>query len=595
MPHYRIQRQLTNGWNIRLELLTYDANLPNPITGSTITTLGDVCLLELGEQTAEFDGLPYGLVKPQTLRFKLAWSLLPSAMQTYIENQVDPTDETKVNLWMLYSDRGTSGATYSLEYAGVEDNVEAVNLEPLDDMTYAYNVELVDMMFHAMKTCTGYQIFQNKVGALSPPEDKAFQFLLRQRVGRNQAHQSPGKINADTFDAIVGHIRTAMNSHIELRYARRLGTSSDLFDYSSAVDDIFTAALELYTLTNLNTEPRTISTAITATTGYLVTNISKDSYVGNTIGGIYSVGDNYAWGRRDVTLYDIIRDLCEACGVKASYTFDKRTTSGYDRITTTWHVRRIAGSRDTTADATDATLSIDRALALPNIVKRGDNVAKAEVRYETSNSEDSTEIVRLKKGARSSRSMNIEPIIHNVPVYLKEYDDEIGRFEPMKQTNQIYFKASDNNSIVKVHETTKYWYGPKADQWVKVSSAASNYPEFQDDVSQEKYRIQLAAMQAQTSMTAALCVLHLHVFADENNATAEIEWNYELSEFVRPQGLCGRHTLTDQVADSGNVNYFANINWDYALPVSISMDWVAGTSKIKYYVLAPTTSQEITN
>lgn len=595
MPHYRIQRQLTNGWNIRLELLTYDTWLPNPITGSTITTLGDVCLLELGEQTAEFDGLPYGLVKPQTLRFKLAWSLLPSAMQTYIENQVDPTDETKVNLWMLYSDRGTSGATYSLEYAGVEDNVEAVNLEPLDDMTYAYNVELVDMMFHAMKTCTGYQIFQNKVGTLSPPEDKAFQFLLRQRVGRNQAHQSPGKINADTFEAVVGHIRTAMNSHISLRYARRFGTSSDLFDYSSAVDDIFTAALELYTLSNLNTEPRTISTAITATTGYLVTNISKDSYAGNTIGGIYSLGDNYGWGRRDVTLYDIIRDLCETCGVKASYTFDKRTTSGYDRITTTWHVRRIAGSRDTTADTTDATLSIDRALALPNIVKRGDNIAKAEVRYETSNSEDSTEIVRLKKGARSSRSMNIEPIIHNVPVYLKEYDDEIGRFEPMKQTNQIYFKAPDNNSIVKVHETTKYWYGPKADQWVKVSSAASNYPEFQDDVSQEKYRIQLAAMQAQTSMTAGLCVLHLHVFADENNATAEIEWNYELSEFVRPQGLCGRHTLTDQVADSGNVNYFANINWDYALPVSISMDWVAGTSKVKYYVLAPTTSQEITN
>jgi hypothetical protein len=367
-----------------------------------------------------------------------------------------------------------------------------------------------------------------------------------------------------------------------------------LFDYTTVIDDIFIAALELYTLTNLNSDPRTISTAITATTGYLVTNVYKGSVASDTIGGIYSSGDNYGWGRRDVTLYDILRDLCEGCGVKASYKVDLRTTSGYDRITTTWFVKRIASSRETNADTTDATLSIDNALVLPNIVKRGDNVAKAEVRYETSNSEDSTEIVRLKKGARSSRSMNIEPIIHNVPVYLKEYDDENGRYEPMKQTNQIYFKASDNNSIVKVHETTKYWYGPKADQWIKVSSTASDKPEFQDDVSQDKYRIQLAAMQARTSMTAALCVLHLHVFADENNATAELEYNYELSEFVRPQGLCGRHSLTGNVADPGNVNYFANINWAYALPVSISMNWVAGTSKVKYYVLSPTTSKEIT-
>lgn len=591
MPHYRIQRQLNNGWNIRLEMLTYDAYLPNPTTGSTITSLGDVCLLELGEQTAEFDGLPYGLVKPQTLRFKLAWSLLPSTMQDYIENQVDPTDIGRCNLWMLYSDRGSSGATYHLEYAGVEDNVEAVNLEPLDDNTYAYNVELVDMVFHAMKTLAGHTIFTAKTGTLTPPENYAFQFLLRSLRGRNQFHEAPGLIRADTLENIVSHIRTAMNDHIKLKYARSFTTDTDLFDYTAVVDDVFVAALELYTLTNLDTDPRTISTAITATTGYLVTNIHRDSNGGDVIGGLYSVGDNYGWGRRDVTLYDILRDLCETCGVKASYKFDLRTSSSIDRITTTWYVKRIASSRDSAnnSDVTDVTLSINNALSLPNIVKRGDNIAKAEVRFETSNSEDSTEIVRLKKGARSSRSMNIEPIIHNIPVYLKGFDDQLGRREPMKQTNQIYFKASDNNSIIKVHETTKYWYGPKADQWVKVSSPASDKPEYQDDVSQEKYRVQLAAMQAQTSMTAALCVLHLHVFADENNATAEIDWNYELSEFVRPQGLCGRHTLTDDVA-----TVFTNINWAYALPVSISMDWVGGTSKVKYYILAPTTSQEIT-
>lgn len=601
MPHYRIQRQLTNGWNIRLELLTYDTWLPSTIGVVPITNLGDVCLLELGEQAAEFDGLPYGLVKPQTLKFKLAWSLLPSEMRTYIETQEHPSIPGSLNLWMLYSDRGTNGVTYSLEYAGVEDNVEAVNLEPLDDMTYAYNVELVDMMFHAMKTMTGNNLFISKYGANAPPENILFQSVILSTVGQNHRHFAPGKIYSDTFANITANIRSAMNGHIRSKYARSYSTATDIFDYGSAVDDIFTTALELYQISNIDTAPREIGTAITKTTGHLVTNITDQSWGGVTIGGLYSQGDNYAWGRRDVTLYDIIRDLCETCGVKVSYKFDLRTTTSgpeatTQRITTSWYVKRIASSRETNGDVTDATLSIDRALTLPNIVKRGDNVAKAEVRYETSNSEDSTEIVRLKKGARSSRSMNIEPIIHNVPVFLPDYDRITGRSGPLKQTNLICWRRS-NGSLIKVHETTKYWYGPKATQWVKVSSAASNdpVPVLADGSNEPKYRIQLAAMQAQTSMTAGLCVLHLHVFADENNATAEIEWNYELSEFVRPQGLCGRHTLTGNVADSGNQNYFANINWDYALPVSISMDWVAGTSKVKYYVLAPTTSQEITN
>jgi hypothetical protein len=68
-------------------------------------------LLELGEQTAEFDSLPYGLVKPQTLNFKLAWSMLPAAVQDYIEDSVDPSAPDKCNLWILWSDRGTNGAT----------------------------------------------------------------------------------------------------------------------------------------------------------------------------------------------------------------------------------------------------------------------------------------------------------------------------------------------------------------------------------------------------------------------------------------------------------------------------------------------------
>lgn len=580
MAIYRISRTLPNGWQIRLDLVPYDDNL-----NGSVTALGDVCLLELGSQTAEFDSLPYGLVKPQTLNFKLAWSMLPSAVQDYIEASVDGN---KCNLWVLYTDRGTSGATWTVEYAGVEDNVEAVQLEPLDDGSYGYNVELVDYVYHAMKTLTGNQVFNGKIGAHRPPENEVFQFLLRDLVGRNQKHISPGRVLADTFSTIMGYVRDAMGTHIKTNYARTAASAIGLFDFNT-LDTLIESAIELYTM-NIDSDPRTISTAVSSSTAYLTTNISKDSYGGPTIGGLYSLGDNFAWGRRDVTVYDIIRDLCETLGVKASYIFVASTVTGNNKIAATWYVKRIASSLgyNNNVDTTDATLSLNTSLALPTIIKRGDNIAKAEARYETTHQEDATEIVRLKKGARSSRSMNIEPIIHNVPVYLTDYDDVVGRTEVYKQTNQVLFKIA-NGSLVKVHETTKFWYGPKANQWVKISSSASDKPEFQDDESQDKYRVQLAAMQAQTSMPAGLCLLHLHAFADENNATCETEWNYVKSTALLPSALCGRHTLTDSV-----VSIFDTLNWAYALPTSISVDWFASTSKINYYLLAPTTSQELT-
>lgn len=585
MPHYRIQRTLPNGWNIRLEMLPYDTNL-----GGTVTTLGDVCLLELGDQVAEFDGLPYGMVKPQTLRFQLAWDMLPTAMQTYIETSVDGD---KCNLWMLFSDRGTGGATYSLEFAGVEDNVEAVNLEPLDDGSYAYSAQLVDMLFHAMKTKTGYSIFNGKEGLTRQPSSNVFQVRMKNDPARQQFQTAIAGTRADTFYDVIGHIRTGMATHIKTNYARTTSAATDAFDAFRTVEDSITTALELYKISNLNTTPRQIGTAVTSTTAYLLTNAYEPKYNGKTIGGLYSMGDNFGWGRKDVTVYDIMRDICEAFGIKASYEFTFRTTAGVDRITATWFVKRICGSRDdttNTTDTADVTLSIENALSLPSIVKRGDNIGKAEVRFETTNQDDLSEVVRLKKGARSSRSMNIEPIIHNVPVVLmKDYHKDSGRSDVLKQTNHIMYVDTPND-LIKVHETTKYYYGPKANQWVKVSNAASEEPAaFKPDLSNEPlFQIQMAAMQTQTSMTAALCLLHLHVFADDNNATAEMEWNYTVSEYVRPQGLAGRHNLTDNVA-----NTFTALNWSQALPTSITMNWFEGTTKVKYFLLSQTTQNEV--
>lgn len=610
---YRISRTLPNGWKIRLDMIPYDVTLG--VAGNTIVDMGDVCLLELSEQVAEFDDVPYGLVKPQTLKFKLAWSRLPAAVQTYLETSTSAGG--RVNMWLLFSDRGTNGATYTLEFAGCEDNIESLELEPLGDGDYSYGVELVDIAYYSMKTTTGHDALATKKGAHRVPNGRPWQMYMDKVSGRNQFHDTYGLLFCDhTRQAMVhvldmlGQRMTELGIHANAVFGT---TYESVGDSTSTARDIFTAAMEVvgtgtwrdiaplripetpnYDYSNQGTHTFDTNRPLLSTEIYLTTNV----YLGrdNTpVGGLYNHNDIYAWGRKDVSLYDLMRDLCETLGVKASYKFNYVTKTGaevYDRITVTWYVKRIASSRDyaNNVDTADVTLDIDRSLVAPKITKRGDNILKSEVRYETSNSEDKTEIIRITKGARASRSMNVEPIVHNIPVFLSTYDETKGRSEGFKQTNHLYFKGRGGGEIVdgsifKVHEDTKYWYGPKSTQYISVSSEASDNPTFQSDENQAKYMVQLAALQAETSMAAALTKLHLKAFSDNDNAIVEMEWNYTQSPYTLTEALAGRHTLTGDVTTT-----FAALPWDYALPASIKVDWVAGKSTVKYYLFNPTTA-----
>lgn len=577
---YKITRVLPNGWNIKLLFIPYDATLQD-----TAIELPEVCLLELGEQLAEFDALPFGLCKPQTLKFKLAWTQLPSSVQDYIEANYSGD---KRNTWVLYSDRGTAGATYYCEFAGCEDNVEAVELQPLADGGYSYNLELVDIVYHCLKVTTGSNVFKNKAAQYQAGMT-LFQALLVNMTGRNQRHESVNGFGITSVKGVFDIIRTYVSTSLKDNYVRTSASATSLFDNTTVLDKIFTTACELY---NCNTDvtPRLAgNTALTTTELFLCTYVNFPSLSTAPMGGLYSRPDNYGWGRSDVTIYDVIRDLCEAFGVKVSYYLEEET-SPTKRIIVKFVVRRIASSRDyaNDVDTPDVTLSISDSLERPSVTKRGENISKMEVRYETSNTEDAVEIVRIQQGARASRSINIEPIVHNVPVFMKDYHKIGGRSETLKQTNLICFRK-DNGTAVKVHEDTKYWYGPKSTQWVKVSTTASREPVLvKADLSNEPlYKASLAAMQAQSSMTAGLCLLGLHAFGNEGNALVEMSFDYRTSDKLLTGYLASRHELTDDAVD------LFNLPWAYALPTSISVDWYSSVTKIKYYLFSPTASKEI--
>jgi hypothetical protein len=603
MPNtqYRISRTLPNGWRIRLDFLPFIASLNEPT--NIVEELDAVTLLELGEQKAEFDAVPYGLCKPQTLKIKLAWSRLPVAMQGYIDSSGYVT-----NTWILYSDRGTNGATWSLEFAGAEDNVESLELEPLGDGQFAYSVELADLAYITMKTSMGRENMQTQKAAfatynvVSVPNNTPWQVYLNAVAGRNEFGDTT---NLDLFASTVYNVMNRASCSLGKNLGEATNSSTGdqpaLWDLTNTLRNIFSAAIELYGCTTDGNEVggkirRKNTPALTTSQMYLTTNITERTS-GNTLGGIYSIADNYAWARPDVSAYDVMRDLCETLGVKASYRFSIVPAATYvgqttDAIGITWDIKRVGSSRDfaNNVDTADVTIDTDRAITQAKITKRGENILKSEVRFETSNSEDKTEIVRVANGARASRSMNVEPIVHNIPVFLKEYDERRGRWEPFKQTNLIYFQGNGSNgspdgSIMKVHEDTLYWYGPGATHYVSVSSAASDNPYQNTDANQQFYMVQLASLQAQTSMAAALTKLHLKCFSDADNALVEIEYPMSLSAYVLPSALAGRHTLT-----GAGPSTFTTLAWSRALPVSIAVDWMAGTSKVSYYLMKPTTA-----
>ena len=597
MAHYRIARTMPNGWQVRLDMISYDGAF-----GDAITALPEVVLLEMGELTAEFDSLPYGLMNPATFSFRLVWDQLPEAMQTYLEDAFAEYPLTisgyKRNTWYLYTDRGTNGATWSLEFAGCEDNVEALELQPLDNGLFSYNVELVDIAYYWLKTMNGKQFF-NVIGlgiakilsqdiAAGP---NAWQIRLSPNSlnNREQVHEF-WSVNAQgTFLSIGNLMDTFYNS--SSYFAESLThAASGTFDSTNALRNLMNHAVDWYAAASVQSLPRNAdSTALTNSQMYALVEITP---VGDAtaIGGIMNQQDKYGIANANTTAYDVLRTLCEQSGVRVGYRFTISGTGSGTAINVVFDVKMVTEGRDHPSNV-DATLSLSNALTYSSITKRGDNILKAEVRFETDSDRDATDIVKVQRGARASRSMNIEPLLHNMPVHILDNnpDDKWPKFKaPIKQTNQLYVRGSyyggSPSNFIKVHEKTKIRYS--SSQYVEVDPDGLKNPVPATDFrtnsqTQATYFLQINDCQVNGCITAALCNLLLTVFSNENNAIVEVEWPLSISSKVMTDYIAGKFELTDEAALK-----FGNISWDKAMPVSISVDLIGAKATHRYYMVS---------
>lgn len=608
--YFRLERTMPNGWKMRLDMIGYDSSF-----SASVTTLDPIVITEIGTLTAEFDSLPYGLMNPMTFNFNLIWDRLPSDMQDYLEEGY-ATDSNlagyKRNTWYLYTDRGTNGATYTLEFVGCEDNIEALELSPIDNGMFTYNVELVDVAYYFMKSITGSIAFGLSTLQLSGTAASKTVLYDSNRVcwqvaldnnnyrDRQQEHEFFSINSYAKFaklDDILGALYTLPYIFQEPLLHTTIGNS---FDYGNNLRNILTHAMQFYAIDDLTVLPRVgSSTALNNDQVYVCAAIYANGTTSNPLGGLLSTNDAYTIAGKNDSMYDVVRDLCEQSAVRVGYRFAQVGTGASTEIRLIFDVKTITQARDAAknSDNADATLSLSKALTYSSVTKRGDNILKAEVRYDAGSDRDATEIVKIQKGARASRSMNIEPRVHNMPVHILDNnpDDRWPLFKaPIKQTNQLFFRGdlvgNEARNFIKVHEKTRIIWGwdsvASAYEYVEVDPEGLKNPvqalNFKtDNTVQAEYFLKLNDAQVNGCITAALCNTLLTVFSDEDNAIVEVEWPLTYNVKVMQDYIAGKYALSNEAASK-----FPNINWSRAIPVSISVDLVSGKATHRYYMVS---------
>lgn len=600
MSIYRYSRELPNGWNVRLDLVPYNETL-----SSTVVEQPPYGVLNIGEQTSEFDELPFGLQKPQTLKIELDWEGLSSGVRTLLSTArgTNPFGYEGRNTWMLFSDRGTAGATYSLEFCGVEDNVDALELEPGDN-GYVYNAELVDVAYFTMKTMMGYNIFQNYLPEDSTPYREVFDSLETGGGGTDNQTNIIGVPNLSLFsDGEAPYAYRSSFEHVMLTFRKVCGNYLNLlngrasawatlqgtnFDIDNDLRNLIETGVEMY-VQDPN-EPRKAGAALTKSTAYLTTHISQTSNSAaaytNILGGLASRSDKLAWGRDDITAWDILKRLAETMGVKLSYSFgyDNTTYTSPTRpfVTVKWNVRRIASpiNSSNTTDVSDYNVDLTTALSRPSISIRGNNVLKGEARIEGFNDEDVTEWAYVSKGTEASRSINVEPILNNIPTYKNKVTSGIGwlRFGYLQTNNIVTKYAASGDQLLKAHEDTKIYYGPLSTHAISVSTPAS--AELPQITNPALYKLTLAERQVRSCLPYALVKFYSTVFAEEDSASIELEYDLRGSVAYLPQSLGARLLF-----QNGAAYTFTSLPWSRAITTSIVTNWTEGKTKARYYLM----------
>lgn len=594
------------GWRYRLDIVPYDGYLTDAVT---MLSGAEATAIEVGAIESSFDKLPYGLKSPDQMTLKLAISNLPSALVERLRNKIDTGTITVgartstgviKNTFLLFSDRGTNGGTYTLEFIGTPAKINSMSYKK-EAGAYVTSVELVDALYDAMAGMPMSKIEGNAWAGNyhSVLYDVGFPSVNRSDAYHTARVEDTGWSTGffvESIADIMGAIKKNISNELVRQTCRTANTGSSAWEDSADIfgnmSDMFVNCTEFYE--NADAYPRTAGAALTTSTAKLVTRvIEKDT--GATVGGMVSARDSVSWARYE-TAWDWYKDLCESLAAKVTYRPIYNAGGGSPFITYAWYARPAKTQYTITQVAT-----LDKALEYPDITETEDGIAKSEVRTELFSEGNVTDWIVNSGVTRADQQFTLQSYLHNLPVTLDTVVKTSGGGDPSKsdiksiglfQTNRIVYEAGGQCFLA--HPTVRIHTG-----FLTSTLYAAVDPATSDDVGTlppnltfdnttgQQYALWVNAVQTYGGLPYAIAKNVTTIFGQDSLASFEAEFRIDdYKAMTLPSGVT-TPALGDVVdlSSSQAATDLPQLAWSLAVIASVKCDHQAGTAIIKFVLI----------
>ena len=591
---YRKEWQATQGtkWNYRLDIMPYFANLSStviPLSGAEANAI------EIGAIEASFDKLPYGLQSPAQMSVQLVLSNLPEPLRVSLQlKQATAVGGTIKNTFMLFSDRGTNGGTWTLEFVGTPSKINSMKYKR-EAGAYVTTVELVDALYDAMVSMPMSDIEANAWAGNyhTVLYDVGFPSVARSDAYHTARVEDTGWSTGffvESFADVMTKIRTNITTELVRQTCRTMNTSANALinasDTFGNMPDFIGSCAEFYSCADAY--PRTTGTALTKSTAKLVTRvIEKDT--GDAVGGMVSSRDEVSWARYE-TAWDWYKDLCETFAAKVTFKPSYQTGGGSPYITYGFVVKPIKQPYQ----ALPIPVTLDKALEQPEITETEDAVAKAEVRTDMFSDNNVKEWVVNAGVNRADQQFTLQNYLHNLPVTLDTLVQYSGGGDPTRsdfksiglfQTNRIVYEAG--GQCFTAHPTVKlYTTAASGTTYAAIDPNTSQdlgtlppNPVY-SNIALQEYNLWVNAVQSYGGLPFAIAQYVTSVLGKDNIASFEAEFRIE----DYPTLLMGTDGLGN-VADlstSTTATDLSHLTWNTAVVTSLECDTQAGTTTVRF-------------
>lgn len=594
MPIYRATRTSAyNNWQYRMDIVPYDVNL-----SASVTNLDEGTIVEFGDLEYAFDDvLPYGLANPATWSVTVNFSRLPSALQTYLRAKYNSYSSIifgtydAYNTFMYWTDSGTNGATWTLLFVGVVENAEGAEYQINDSGELETTYNLVDAAYHSMLQVTG-----NMEGFVpgGNVQTGGLVYDYYAITGRSQwrneygaaGNTEPATIHLKSWYQFSEDLRTRISGNVQLRTCRsaNAGFITTNFDYNLRMSDLINTGVRLK---GYNTDGSgDASNDLTDSSAFILQYIISG---GEIKGGMYSTNDEYGISQAQC-MKDILSDLCETLCVKMYWKPEYVVDAGGDYIR--WNVEVAPLLSNKRSDSTPSVYSLASAVELDTLSEGAGVIGKSETRVALEGDDKNvTQFATSSARSRSERSINIEPILNNLPTAKTKESQRVLTGITYKQRETI---GIDQTNCIFSNDGAFAWGGPsygyaKAHHNTRVvvrggadGGAATNYYDSTSSLkpTSAEEGVHIAWMnevQRTTGIPKALSKALFNTFSGDLQCELTVTWRTDSTTL--PDQLGAVHDLQDGIAD-----ILTQYKWDKACVVGVTHSFSNGTTDIRYFL-----------